>query len=403
MREPLIQFENVHKNFVETAVLKGVSLSVYEGEVTTIIGKSGDGKSVLLKHMIGLLHPDSGRILFRGRPLSEMKKGERKGLKKKFSYMFQGTALFDSMTVFDNIALPLYERKSGSDGELRSRVLEKMRQFELDGSEDKYPSQLSGGMKKRVALARAMVTEPEIILFDEPTTGLDPIRKNAVNSMISNYQKRFGFTGVVVSHDIPDVFYISQRIIMLDDGRIIFEGTPEEIRYISDPTVQKFIRGFESHHDALTGIAPISQGEKRFKEEMAKLQRHQIVFSLILFTVENLDEINEKAGHTTGQMALGNFTAELQRHFRITDTCYRHDLNKIMVLLPYTNIDQSQKACAKLATKMNINKLIAKKPNADFCFSVSVGFAEAKEQNRIEDLLASALSSQRMHYEFMVC
>ena len=171
MTEPLIQFENVYKSFAENAVLKGVSLSVYEGEVTTIIGKSGDGKSVLLKHMIGLLHPDSGRILFNGRPLSEMKKGERKSLKTKFSYMFQGAALFDSMTVFDNIALPLVERKPGSDGELRSRVLEKMRQFELDGIEDKYPSQISGGMKKRVALARALV---ELVRQPDEQIGLLP-------------------------------------------------------------------------------------------------------------------------------------------------------------------------------------------------------------------------------------
>ena len=403
MRKPLIIFENVCKRFGENTVLEGINLSVHQGEITTIIGKSGDGKSVLLKHMIGLLHPDSGKVLFNGRSLSEMKKKEKKELKKKFSYVFQGNALFDSMTVFDNIALPLVEKKTGSDGEIRSLILGKMKQFELEGVEDKYPSQLSGGMKKRVALARAMVTEPEIILFDEPTTGLDPIRKNAVNSMISDYQKRFGFTGVVVSHDIPDVFYISQQLIMLNKGRIIFQGTPEEIGAAWDPMIQEFISGFEGRYGAPTGIAHASQGEKRFKEEMARFKRHNIVFSLILFTVENLGEINEKMGHMTGQKALENFTAELKRHFRITDACYRHDWNKIMVLLPYTDREQSRKACAKLASEMRIDKLISKQPDANFCFSVSAGFAEAEADKRIEDLLASASAGQRENYEFSIC
>jgi len=403
MSQSLIQFENVIKKFGPNPVLEGVNLSISTGDVTTIIGKSGDGKSVLLKHMIGLLEPDSGRILFEGLPLSEMKRPEKKALKKKFSYMFQETALFDSMTVYENIALPLNERQSMPKGEIRACVLEKMRQFDLHEIDDKYPSQLSGGMKKRVALARALVTDPEIVLFDEPTTGLDPIRKNAVNHMISDYQKRFGFTAVVVSHDIPDVFYISQRIIMLDKGRIIFEGSPEEIQYISDPAVQQFIRGLESPQDALTGITPLSLGEKRFKEEMARLQRYEIVFSIVFFTVENLDEIIEKADHLMGQTAIKNFTSELQRHLRITDTCYRYDLNKIMVLLPNTDIDQSRRACSKLAQDMKLNTIITKQPYPDFCFSVSAGFAEAKEGSRLENLLASALTSQRMFYEFRVC
>ncbi len=403
MSQPLIQFERVYKAFGDNLVLEDINLSIFQGEITTIIGKSGDGKSVLLKHMIGLLHPDSGRILFRGRPFSEMKRSEKKALKRQFSYMFQGTALFDSMTVFDNIALPLKETKSVSKKDIKTRVVEKMQQFDLDGIGEKYPSQISGGMKKRVALARALVTGPEIILFDEPTTGLDPIRKNAVNGMISDYQKRFGFTGVVVSHDLPDIFYISQRVIMLDKGRVIFEGSPEEIQYVSDPTIREFVRGFESRHAVSTGIAPLSQGEKRFKEEMARLQRHETVFSVILFTVENLDEINEKAGHVAGQTAFNNFMMELQRQLRITDTCYRYDRNKVMVLLPNTDMNQSRNACIKLSSQIKIDHIIAKEPYVDFCFSVSAGFAEARENNQLEHLLTSALSSQRMFYEFRVC
>ena len=243
MTAPLIQFNRVCKRFGDNVVLDGVDLSIYEGQVTAIIGKSGIGKSVLLKHIIGLLEPDEGEILFDGRSLSAMTRDERRALKMKFSYMFQGTALFDSMTVYDNVALPLKENQRVPFNEIEWRVRDKLSQLDLKGIEDKYPSQLSGGMKKRVAMARALVTDPQIVLFDEPTTGLDPIRKNAAHAMISEYQQTFGFTGIMVSHEIPDVFYISQRIAMLDRGRILFQGTPEEIQRSTDPTIRQFIQG----------------------------------------------------------------------------------------------------------------------------------------------------------------
>lgn len=243
MREPFIQFKNVFKSFGDNHVLNGANLSIYKGEITTIIGKSGGGKSVLLKHIIGLLEQDSGKILFDGRPVSEMKKGEKKALKKKCSYMFQGTALFDSLTVYENIALPLKETTRLSDSDINKRVKDKMDQLDLNDIDDKFPSQLSGGMKKRVALARALVTDPETVLFDEPTTGLDPIRKKSVHEMISDYQRKYGFTGIVVSHDIPDIFHISQRVAMLNEGQILFEGSPEKLGESSDPAVKEFIQG----------------------------------------------------------------------------------------------------------------------------------------------------------------
>ncbi len=249
MPELLIQFEDVHKSFGDNAVLKGINLSVYKGQVTTIIGKSGIGKSVLLKHVIGLLAPDTGSILFQGQSLATMNAKKRSAIKSKFSYMFQGTALFDSMTVYENIALPLSERSRLSTAEIKERVKNKLSQLDLFGIEDKYPSQLSGGMKKRVAMARALITDPEIVLFDEPTTGLDPIRKNAAHAMISHYQKTFGFTGIMVSHEIPDVFYISQRIAMLDEGIITFEGSPKEIQNSESPVVQEFINGRTPNSD----------------------------------------------------------------------------------------------------------------------------------------------------------
>jgi phospholipid/cholesterol/gamma-HCH transport system ATP-binding protein len=240
---PLIQFIKVSKCFGETIVLREVNLSIYRGEITTVIGKSGVGKSVLLKHIVGLLQHDSGQILIEGRALGAMTKRQRREFKQRISYMFQGNALFDSLTVYENIALPLAETSALKTAVIRQRVLTKLEQLELTGLEQKYPSQLSGGMKKRVALARALVTEPQIVLFDEPTTGLDPIRKNGVHAMIADYQKTFGFTGVIVSHEIPDVFQISQRVAMLDEGRILFEGTPSALMAMPDDTIQRFIQG----------------------------------------------------------------------------------------------------------------------------------------------------------------
>ena len=400
MNQALIQLNHITKKFGENVVLKDANLDIYQGEVITIIGKSGIGKSVLLKHIIGLMEPDSGEILFQGRPFSKMKKMERKAIKRRFSYMFQNMALFDSMTVFDNIALPLKERTSLSKEEIQRRVKDKMNQLDLEEIDDQYPSQLSGGMKKRVALARALVTDPEIVLFDEPTTGLDPVRKNAVHSMISDYQKRFGFTGVVVSHEIPDIFYISQRIAMLHEGRILFVGTPEEIRKTSDTIVRQFIRGLEVRHDTLTGITPQPQGEKRFREELARLQRHKIAFSLIIFTIKNLEEINEKAGHVAGQTVLRNFTAELRRHLRLTDTCYRFGLNKIVVVLTNTDFDQARLACAKLSRDMKLDEIFGTYRHDGLDCLVSVGFAEAQEDSPYEAIIASAESMENTLDEF---
>ena len=242
MGEPYIRIEKLSKSFGDNHVIRGVDLDINRGEILTLIGKSGVGKSILLKLLINLIEPDSGRILFEGRPLDALPKAERKEFQKKMSYVFQGTALLDSLTVFENVALPLQERRRRAPREeIRRRVREKLHQLDLVDIDEKYPSQLSGGMKKRVALARALVTEPEVVLFDEPTTGLDPIRKHAVHRLITDYQKKFGFTAVLVSHEIPDVFYISQRIAMIDEGRIVFAGTPEDLRQSAVPVVREFI------------------------------------------------------------------------------------------------------------------------------------------------------------------
>jgi phospholipid/cholesterol/gamma-HCH transport system ATP-binding protein len=400
MDQALIEIKNVVKCFGSNCVLDGATMHIYRGQITSIIGQSGTGKSVLLKHIIGLLTPDSGRVLFEGKPLAAMKKNERKVLKRKFSYVFQDTALFDFLNVFENIALPLMENTSYREAEIKERVQNKLHQLDLFDIENKYPSQLSGGMKKRVALARALVTDPEIVLFDEPTTGLDPIRKTAVHSMISDYQKRFGFTGVIVSHEIPDVFFISQRVAMLNNGQICFEGTPEEIQQTADPVVRSYIQGLESPHDELTGVASQSLGQKRLIREMFRLQHHNRPFSIVLLAVENLEDVDRIAGHVAGQTALRNFANFVKNNIYLTDICFRYDMNKIMVVLPDTDVDQAGMFCDKLSRHLDTDAIFdPSEQRSGLCFAVSAGIAQAQGDSQIESMLSDVEERQNIFWE----
>lgn len=253
MKTPLIEFRNVTKSFGENTVLNEANLKIYENEITTIIGKSGTGKSVLLKHIIGLLAPEEGDIFFKGESVNEMSRKEWDKCRMQISYMFQNNALFDSMTVFENIALPLSQTTSLKINEIEKKVLSRIDQMELSDVVNKYPSELSGGMQKRVALARALITDPSIVLFDEPTTGQDPVRKNVILSMIARYRKQFGFTAVLISHDIPDIFYISDRILILWEGKLDFQGTFEELTKINHPMIREFKDSIADLSDELTG------------------------------------------------------------------------------------------------------------------------------------------------------
>lgn len=245
MAEPFIQIQGLQKAFGGKKVLNGVALDIYRGEITVILGKSGEGKSVLLKHIIGLLQPDEGHILVEGRDLWASGGAFRKEVFRRFGYLFQGTALFDSMTVFENVALPLVERSRLGRIQVADRVHKVLELLDLHEVDDKYVSQLSGGMQKRVALARAMVTDPEVLLFDEPTTGLDPMRSSAVLEMIAEHHRKLGFTGVLVSHAVPDVLYICQRVAFLNEGRIIFQGSPQQLARESLPELRQFFRTVE--------------------------------------------------------------------------------------------------------------------------------------------------------------
>ncbi len=386
----LIELKNVSKRFGQQVVLDNVNITVNRGEITTIIGMSGVGKSVLLKHIIGLITPDSGEIFYEGRNISKLSRRGKSQVKKKFSYMFQGTALFDSMTVYENIALPLKEKDHLSHDALQRVVMDKMDQLDISSMAKKYPSELSGGMKKRVALTRALVTDPEIVLFDEPTTGLDPIRRNAVHSMISDYQQKLGFTGILVSHEIPEVLYISQKLIMLHESRIIYQGPVDDLQDNRDPVVNQFISGLEDRHDSLTGLLPQPRGEERFNEELARFRRHDTVFSIIVFRIKELDKIHEKAGHAVCQELLKEFSTELRANLRITDICFRYTLNKMIALLPNTNLEQARQACDKLSRiidKGRMKKILAE---SSMNCSINAGFAEARKDMQFEHLIKEA-------------
>ena len=239
----MIEVVDVHKNFGHQEVLKGTNLTVEDGGITTIIGGSGSGKTVLLKTMIALLLPDSGQILVDGTDITRLGEKPLNEVREKFGFLFQGAALLDSMTIFDNVAFPLRERTRLGEDAIAGKVLERLDQVGLKDMGYKYPAEVSGGMKKRAGFARALVTDPEIVLFDEPTTGLDPLLGKSIHRLIADMQRRLGFTGVIVSHDIPEVFTISHRVAMLADGVIADHGPTGDFLESPNPAVQQFLKG----------------------------------------------------------------------------------------------------------------------------------------------------------------
>jgi len=239
----VIRVENLHKRFGLQEVLRGVTLEVATGEIMAIIGRSGSGKTVLLKHLLGLLHPDAGRIVVDGTDITHLRGTALEPVRRRYGVVFQGGALFDSMSVFDNVAFPLREKTRLSGAEIRERVEEKLARVGLSEMGHKNPAEISGGMRKRVGIARALVTEPEIVFFDEPTTGLDPILVNTMHHLIRELHQKLRFTAVIVSHEIPEIFDVADRIAVLHDGVIVEAGPSRAIQDSSNPLVQHFIRG----------------------------------------------------------------------------------------------------------------------------------------------------------------
>lgn len=239
----MIQVIDVHRSFGSQQVLRGINLRVQKGEILAIIGRSGSGKTVLLRLIIGLVRPNRGQILIEGTDITQLSGRRLDRVRERFGMLFQGGALFDSMTVFDNVAFPLREKTDLPPSEIAVQVQKMLENVGLGEMGYKFPAELSGGMKKRTALARALVTNPSSILFDEPTTGLDPILVHAIHQLIQETHDTFGYTAVIVSHEIPEVFDIATRVAVIHEGRIIAEATPEMILKSPDPFIQQFISG----------------------------------------------------------------------------------------------------------------------------------------------------------------
>lgn len=249
----VIELDGVYKRFGRQIVLDEVSLRIRGGETNVVIGSSGTGKSVLLKHIVGLLRPDRGRVFFQGQRIDNLSEKHLAKVRRNFGFLFQLSALFDSMTAGDNVGFPLTQQTGKSASEIRRIVQDKLHMVGLDGIQDKMPAELSGGQKKRVALARALSLDPAVILYDEPTTGLDPIRADVINELISKLRRELNVTSVIVTHDMASVYKVADRVVMLYGGKFIFDGTCDQIRRCEDDRVRRFIEGRATHHD-LAGL-----------------------------------------------------------------------------------------------------------------------------------------------------
>jgi len=236
-----IELIDVEKSFGRQTVLKKINLKIHEGKTTVIVGASGQGKSVILKHMLGLVKPDAGRVLVFDQELGRLNRNELKKIRTQFGVLFQNAALFDSLTVYDNVALPLRERTKMHEEEIRSNVMEKLGLMDLQAAEKKFPAQISGGMQKRVGLARALIMNPKIVFFDEPTTGLDAHKSNEIYRLFFRTQNQLKYTAVIVSHDVPKIFKLSDFVALLAEGVIQGCMTPEEFQLSEHPLITQFV------------------------------------------------------------------------------------------------------------------------------------------------------------------
>jgi len=363
---------------------------------------SGTGKSVTLKHIIGMLKPDEGQILFRGKPIDKMSKTEWNEYIGQISYMFQNNALFDSLTVFENVAMPLKYTTKLKKKEIAEKAMARIEQTDLTEVADKYPSEISGGMQKRAALARALVTDPNIVLFDEPTTGQDPIRKNAILGMVAEYQKRFGFTALLISHEIPDVYFISNRIMALYDKKIVFQGTPEEFEAFDHPFRQELISSLESLQEELTGLYSRRQFKVRYQSDLS--QRHpNATYAAAVFTIDDIDTITDNLGHDVAQQIIRSLGAYINKHFgAVGGFSSRQTINEYATVLPYSNLEEAKRIMQDFTQDFQVHGIQGldtavvneNKTKDSVEFTVLAGLAQGKPQIEIESVMEFARFNQ---------
>ena len=403
MTLPIIEFKNVTKRFGRRTILDRINLQIYEDEITTIIGKSGAGKSIILKHIIGLLQPDEGSVIFKGKPLENMNKSEKSAYLGRISYMFQGNALLDSLTVFENVALPLQENTRLNKQAIKDKVMAKLAQTELLDAVHSHPSELSGGMQKRVALARALVTDPKIVLFDELTTGQDPVRRNAILGMIAENKKKYGFTAILVSHDIPDVFFISNRILVLSEKQIVFQGAPEELENCNLAFYDEIINSIESFGDELTGLYSKRQFKVRYQSDLNRKKINE-TYAVLLFTLADPDAIIKNLGHTALQEGIRTMGRYINKHFgAVGGFSARRSINQFETVLPFSNTEEAEQILENFARdfqKRGMKEIEAAvrafNPSADcFEFTIFAGLAKGNPHVELESELEIAEFMQK--------
>jgi phospholipid/cholesterol/gamma-HCH transport system ATP-binding protein len=332
-----------------------------------------------------------------------MKKKEKAASLPQISYMFQDNALFDSMTVYENIALPLRETSNLKKAEIDLRVTARIRQSELSDAADKYPSELSGGMQKRAALARALVTDPQIVLFDEPTSGQDPVRKNAILSMIAQYQRKFGFTAILVSHEIPDVYFISNRILALYDRTIVFQGTPEELENFAHPFKDEVIHSLEGLQEELTGLYSKRQFNVLYHVQMMQKTLGK-TYSVVVVTLEEMDAIITSLGHEAAQEAIRSMGVCIDKHFGVKGGfSTRRHTNEFVTVLPYSDLTEAESMLKDFIDDFQghgirgIRGEARKQATSEACveFAILAGIAQGKPIEEIDSVIGSAKQQQK--------
>ena len=412
-KEPIIEFKEVSKlkdRDPNTIVLNKISFKIFEGEVTTIIGMSGSGKSLIAHLISGLRKPDAGLILFRGKPFNQMSRREWNDYLSKISYMFQKNALFDSLTVFENVALPLKYTTNFSNRQIRNKVLDHLDRTDLQDQTHLYPSQMSGGMQQRAALARALVTSPSIILFDEPTASQDPIRKNAVLGMVAEYQKHFGFTAILISHDIPDVFFISNRILVLHNKEIGFQGHPNHFESVDHPLRQEIIDSLESLGDELTGLYSRRHFKVRYQTDLSQRQP-DASFVAAVFTLDNIDAIDEHLEHDAIQQIVRSLGSYINKHFgTVGGFTSRQTINEYATVLPFSDLDEANRILDDFTKDFQEHgikgiEMHRGKEGSDESYiqiSVLAGLAQGQPHIEIESLMEFARFNQKEAARFEV-
>jgi len=330
-----------------------------------------------------------------------MSKGEFDDYTGQISYMFQNNALFDSMTVFENVALPLRQTGGLLKQDIEKKVMARIEQTELGEVVTKYPSEISGGMQKRVALSRALVTDPKIVLFDEPTTGQDPIRKNAILSMIAEYQRKFGFTAVLISHEIPDVYFISNRILALYDGKIVFEGTPDEFENFDHPFRDEIVQSLEGLQEELTGLYSRRHFKVRYQTDLGKKKAHES-YVAVLFSLQDMDEIVENLGHDVAQEIIRALGTYVNKHFgAVGGFSARQTINEIGTVLPFSDLNETERILEDFVKDLQNQGMCDLQPHAlaggdpNFSFQVLAGVSQGKPQVELESIMEFARFSQR--------